>query len=458
VTGRASRGGTCRLILLLGLALIGGLTYTLVIPPWQGPDETGHFEYAWLIASLGWLPTREDVSPAFERELLASLYEWRYGDFFGRPLPEAMPARLDDLPAWLPAQRARTILEERFSLSYLWQALFLVPFRFQDLVTQLRIARLSSILLNMAIVWLAWRTFAELVPSHSDLICALTAVIVFLPQHTFINSMVGDGPLAEVMACLVLYCWVRLFRRGASVWTVLGIVLGTLAAIWSKTTAAFLMPLDVGLALWWSLRQPRQAWRRRQVALAGAAFAVLAVAVWVWVQSPPGSRTIEAVQQSLSRHGLLWVDQRGMTFGQALLSSYDSFWANFGWMTVPVSARWYGAVLLLTLLAVLGWLLGRQAQEDFPPWGVVLMGGAFLAALIPFVWTALLASSSGYYQFQGRYLFPATVPFAFLLVGGWAHTFPARRRRAWLGAMVVFLAIFDAWCVVGYVIPFFYSQ
>jgi hypothetical protein len=443
--------------LLLTLAFLRGLIYAAVIPPWQAPDETGHFEYAWLIAHLGRLPTREDVSPAFEQELLGSLYEWRYGEFIGRPLPEGMPAELDDLPMEVFARRARTIDTGRFSLSYLWQALFLLPFRYQDLVAQLQIVRFSSILLNLIIVWLAHKTFSEILPDRPYLVCLMTVVVVFLPQHTFINSTVGDGPLAELMACLVLCCWARLLRRGVSVLTVAGIVLGTLAGIWAKTTAAFLIPLDAGLALWWFLRRPQRVWRWRHVVYAGIGVAILALAAWAVLQSPQGSNTLDKVWSSISADSLVWIDARGMTFGEALMASHDSFWANFGWMAVPVSSRWYGALLLLGLLAAFGWLGGRRNGRDSPSWGLILMGASFLVALAVFVWVALLSQSSGYYQFQGRYLFPVTVPFAFLLIGGLAQIRILRRRWALVGLTVIFLVLFDIWSMLGYVVPFFYS-
>lgn len=456
---RARRSKHRCLALLLALTVVRGLIYAVVIPPWQAPDETGHFEYAWLIAHLGKLPTREDISPQFERELLGSLYEWQYGEFIGRPLPEGMPARMGDLPEQVFARRSRTIQNERFSLSYLWQALFLLPLRFQDLSLQLLIARLSSVLLSLGVVWLAFRTFSEIVPSRPYLICSMTAIVVFLPQHTYINSMVGDGSLAELMACLVLYCWVRLFRRGASAWRVAGIVLGTLAGIWSKTTALFLLPLDVGLALWWFFRQSRRAWTWRRAAYICISVALLAIATWVWGQLgfPLGSRTLGELTESLFANDLIWVDTRGITFGEALLLSHDSFWAYFGWMTVPVSPRWYGAVLLLTVAAVLGWVVGGKARGDFPPWAVKMMGGAFLTAFIIFVWQALLSQSTGFYQFQGRYLFPVIVPFSFLLVGGWVQIIPSRLRRILVWSAVVFLTVFDAWSVIGYAIPHFYA-
>jgi hypothetical protein len=450
---------------LLALTLIRGLFYAAVVPPWQGPDETGHFEYAWLIANLGRLPGQEDVSPAFEQELLASLYEWRYGELIGHPLPEGLPARLDELPTDNFARRSRTILRERFSLAYLWQALFLLPLRSHDLSTQLFAARISSVLLALGIVLLAFAILSELNRPRSYLICAMTAVVVFLPQHTFVNSMVGDGVLAELMVCLVLFCWARLFRRGMTIWLLVGIILGTLGGIWSKTTAMFLIPLNTILALWWFFRQPRRTGSWRTVAFLVGGLAFLAVALWLWNRFwlPPGSQAISIPWESLSGESVLWEDMRGMSFGEALLLSYDSFWAYFGWMAVPVSDRWYGAILLATLGAAVGWGLwsrdratGRAGRYGFDAWAVIMMAGALVLAVAIFVWIALLSRATGYYQFQGRYLFPVVVPFAFLLVGGWVNITPSRTRGVLVWAGLVFLTVFDAWAVMRYVVPYFY--
>jgi len=457
VTGHVSPVRSYGLGLLLALALVRGVIYAVVTPPWQAPDETGHFEYVWLMAHLGRLPHAEDLSPAFEQELVGSLYEWRYGEFIGRPLPEGIPARLSDLPRAIHARRSRVILWERFSISYLWQVLFLLPFRAHDLVTQLYAARFSSILLNIAIIWLAYKTFTELVPALPYLAWAMTAVLVFWPQHTFINSMVGDGTLAELMACVVLYSWVRLFRHGIEVWTVTGIVLGALAALLSKTTATFLLPLGIGLALAWALRRLRRPARWRYLAYAGFGAAMLSVVAWIWLQSPLGSAVLVKLQEESFPLDLVWIDVRGMTLGQALLVSHDSFWAYFGWMVVPVSQRWYGAVLLLAGLAAWGWLLGRDESHEVPARSATLMAASFVLACGIFVWVALVNTHSGYYQFQGRYLFPVIVPALFLLVAGWARLVPLRSQRLLLGAGIVFLVMFDAWSVLLYIIPYFYG-
>jgi Predicted membrane protein (DUF2142) len=441
------------LALLLSLALVRGLICLSVIPPWQSPDETGHFEYAWLVAHLGRLPAASDLSPFFERELLGSLYEWRYGDLIKRPLPEQMPARIDNLPPQIFARMSRTA-PGRFSLSYLWMALWIGPVGHQDLAVQLYAARLSSVFLQLGIIWLAWRILSQVYPSRAGPVLAMTALIVFIPQHTLINSTVGDGTLAELMACLVLYGWVRVFSRGWGYWEAAWIVLGTVAGLWSKKTAVFLLPLDAALMGWWLFRLRRWGWTRRQSVYVALGAAALILAGWLVARSSIGTFAFTYLGDHLSLE-MQWVDPRGLTLGDGLLASYDSFWANFGWMVVPASPRWYGAILLVTVAAVLGWVTRGRAAE-LPRWTVGMMGASLLASLVVFVWVALLFPAGGYYQFQGRYLYPVIVPFAFLLVEGWMRIAPAGRRPMLMWAGVICVILFDAWYMLGTVVPYFY--
>src|SRR5262245_4965445 len=59
--------------LLAALALLHGLLFTWLVPPWQAPDEPTLFEYAALVARLGHIPTASYRDPALERQIVDSL-------------------------------------------------------------------------------------------------------------------------------------------------------------------------------------------------------------------------------------------------------------------------------------------------------------------------------------------------------------------------------------------------
>jgi len=449
--------------LFLALTLARGLLCIVIIPPWQSPDETGHFEYVWLMTRLGRLPTPDDMAASFESEMLASLYEWRFGDYIGRSLPEQMPEYLEQLPNNIFAKHSRTLLSQRFSLSYVWASVFLYPFQHQDLIVQLYSVRFSSVVLAMLGCWLAFRTAQLLWPDQPAMVFTMLVMYTFIPQRTFINSMAGDGPLAELMSLLVFYSWLNLFKAGFTITTGVGIVAGTLVGIMSKNTAVFLVPFNLLSGLYWLIRI--FGWSRSDFKRFWGVFVgllILGLGVWLWISSTTlgkiAFQNFNHSLQVLDRNNLLFIDQTRVTFGQVLLLTYQSFWANLGWMAVPVSERWYGALLLLTIIGFGGWLVRSLVSSTDKGlahlyWVSCVM---CVSAIGVFVWIALLSKAT-HYQYQGRYLFTIAFPVIHLWLGGIKRYFHTPLPLLVNKGLVVFLIVFDTWCWAKYVIPFFYS-
>src|SRR3990172_5165946 len=98
--------------LLTALAVVHGLWYAFLIPPWQAPDEIAHFEYARLFAERRKLLSLADESPALEQAIIDSLYRHRAWYRIGKPTPTERPTRLMDTPFF---SRSRTVPYARFS-------------------------------------------------------------------------------------------------------------------------------------------------------------------------------------------------------------------------------------------------------------------------------------------------------------------------------------------------------
>ncbi len=404
--------------LLVGLALVRGVLYAALIPPWQAPDETGHFEHAWLIARRGRIPTAQDADPALERALVASLYEWRYGEWLGRPLPSMMPERLEDLPPEIFARSSRTL--GRFSPAYLWLAAWIRPVQQDDLLLGLYMARCASVVLNALILVIAWRLFRLLAPGQPTLAGAMVLVLAFHPQHTFINAAVGEGPLAELGATMALYGWTHILIRG---WTARGMAWalgGTALGVAAKAAALYLIPL-APVAL--SLALAREFRRHPGRALLGGALALAALGLLGgWLPRSPGAPLLDALLDAW-RSGELGVQgDSPHSFDQILQAGIESYWFNLGWMNVPAPRGWYLALWIAMLWALEGWLLPRSPGPRTPPAALALMAAA--AGLAVGGWIAFLATPRGMGYYQGRYLFPAAAPLTFFLVGGWARALP----------------------------------
>ena len=86
-----------------------------------------------------------------------------------------------------------------------------------------------------------------------------------------------------------------------------------------------------------------------------------------------------------------------------------------------------------------------------------MMGGVLGAALAVFVWVALLSRLLGAYQYQGRYLFPALIPFVFFFIGGLDRLLTMQRNKGTVVLVAFLMIVLDTWSLLVYILPYFYT-
>lgn len=245
---------------VLALALLNGLLYLALVPPWQHYDEPTHFEYAWLIASRGTLPQPGDYDPDMRREVAASMME--HGFFRG---PGFTPNLLEqEKPVWLGVSEL-----EHPPLYYLLAAFPLKWISHADITFQLYVARSVSLLLYLSSIWLAGRVMAELTPPGHILRWAVPGMMALLPAYTDLMTAVNNDVGAVAIFSLFLWGAVRMIVRGFSWLRLVWLGITATLCLWTKNTVAvavWMVPLVVVLAL---LREARSQWM------------VLALGVWV---------------------------------------------------------------------------------------------------------------------------------------------------------------------------------
>ncbi len=432
---------------LLALSVAHGIAYATMVPPWQAPDEPGHFEHSRLLADRWVLTEGIEADPALELEIIASLYENRYWDFVPHAIPDQMPARLADLNTF--AGQSRTL--SRPSLSYLPYALILWPIRHQDVGLQLIVLRLASVLLLPVIVWMGWRAARVLIPEDVGPAVAAAAFLALLPQHAHLTASVSDGNLTAALAAGYF-----LALAGAARWGLTArraVLMGGLAvlALLSKNTALFLIPVTLVAIV--SLARRRHGSRLGWWLGAGSALVLLAAGLLftprsVHLQSLSGKWTAifaaESYQPDRLENYRLWI---AMTF--------ESFWGRFGWMNIRMADATYAAVGVASVALVLG-LVARLVMPERVTTlrrgvrrGLLLYGVSALMAL-GFVLGTFVVYYSPYGNFsQGRYLFPALIPLAVLAGYGSGASANTRRGRAALALVVIGMSALSAHALIG---------
>lgn len=462
---RPARSPLLGLITLL--ALVNGLVWAAVLPPWQAPDEPKHFEYVRLLKERGELVAfateAEAADPELQRWILASMDVtrfWWYGRAPGYD-PARPPSRFADV--WL--QGSHTALY-RSSPAYYWLAALVQP---GDRLLGLYVARLLSVLLGaLTVLWIGLAA-RELFPEDPLVRYGTPLFAALHPMFAASFAAVNNDALVHCLTAFAFLLLARLLVRGANPARLILLLVVIAAALFTKRTALFLLPTALcALGFWLVLRR-----RRPAVALgAGLAVTVLAALVgWQWWAGGGWAQLPEDLRWTLLRYFFNEPDQPGrvLAYLQAqgvapvmreyLWGMHNSFWGSFGWQVVNLPALLYVILAAVSLVALVG-AVRRVADAASPVAGrAMLLTAAVAVALQALAATAFFVSYL-YLPYpplpQGRYLFGAMAGIGLLLTAGLGAWLPAERRPVALRAFALAMAGFNALALLGFVVPYFY--
>jgi 4-amino-4-deoxy-L-arabinose transferase-like glycosyltransferase len=421
------------------LAFLHGLVYLALTPPWQAPDEPQHFQYVRFLLDERRLPDFQDetIDTPLTEEVRQSMIQF---DFWTWRDHSTVPPTLTYRVAWVHPP-----------LYYILAAAALAPFPSPDVTAQLYIVRLFSLILTALTVWVAYQAMRSLFPDSPALAASVPLFIALLPMHAFLGSSVNNDALAELTATVVIWLLIEISRRGFTWQRGAWLAVGLAAALLTKRTVFFLVPL-AAIALLIVL-SPRA---RRWLALVSVlAILALLVIAFQYPGSYPGRllRQAEGVLHLPTLPGLT-----GLTLWGALL--FTTFWGNFGWATVQLDTAWYGLLLIVTAISGVGWIRlawnWRRCLPVLAPWQRWAGAMCILAVLAVSAQMVALVLKGGIHQ-QARYLFPAIVPIALILVLGWGTWVPARWQSRALVLGVALLVGFDLATLAIYQLPFYYG-
>jgi 4-amino-4-deoxy-L-arabinose transferase-like glycosyltransferase len=455
--------------ILLVYLLIAG-QYAARTPDWQAPDEPAHYNYVRQIVDEGRLPVLKmgDWQQTYQEALTA------YG--FNPAVTDCI-----DPPPDVPCTGLDTVEYEDHQppLYYLLQAP-VYALTGGDLLPM----RLWSALIGAGVVLATWAALRVLVPRWPGIALAAAGFVAFIPQHIAILASVSNDALAELIVGITLLAVIAYLRSeripdadsgdplAGRVRDVHPALLGVLVglALITKTTIYFLGGIAL-LAVLLRWRRARWPWRE---AVRQAAWvlipALLVGGIW-WARNLSVYGGLDFA--GLERHEAITIGQPrtgdyidAMYGGSTRVylenyakTTFRSFWGQFGWMALPMPDRVYTGFLLFTLavavgVGVFGWRHRWPARLDGPQQDALIV----FAAVIALVLAAYVLYNLDFIQFQGRYLYPALLPLAFLVavgLSGWVslagERFPA---LAWLPVAVMMgLAVFAWYALDTYIVP-----
>lgn len=409
-----------------------GIAYSLVVPPFEKPDEVYHYAFARHLAEGNGLPVQalDSLGPWEHEGTQAPLYYV----LLGRLTAGIDQTDFDQLNKQNPRANLGVPLYPGNKNLMLYSARP-APLTGANLAMHVgRWFSLALACLSLYIVYLTARlTFPRSAPARLFTMLTVAAI----PQFAFISSSASNDSMVILVSTAMIFWLARLLARDGDEpvlwwqWAVVGVLLG-LAGISKLQGLVLLAPISL-VVLW-------LAWQRRSLRLLPAAALLIilpAIAIagwWYW-------RNFRLYGDWLGADRLLEIN--GLRSEPLTLDSFFSemrglrysFWGLFGWFSILLPDWVYKVIDAATALALAGFVVagarslfryGRQVFARATQRVHALLVFWAITLVASMIYWATFATSS-----QGRLLFPALSAFGIILVAGLLTWFRAFGRWQW---------------------------
>ncbi len=491
-SGRPPRRLALSLFLLAALNFV---SWSLISPPFQAPDEVDHFAYTQSLVERGTEPSRDPASP---------LLRWSNQEgLLLEHMSFATDHQIGDTTVpWLPLEQRRWEAavaslhpsaangggnETAATHGPIYYAALAPAYLLGggSPLSQLTLMRIVSALIGALTVLFTFLMVRELAPGRPWLAVLAALLVTFQPMYGFISGAINNDVGVNAGAAALELLLIRILRRGLTVPTALltGAVLALLPLV--KGTGLSLYPvaaLVLAIALVRDGRdmrglipgarsfdgaRARSAARERLrgwAALVGAGVALYLLAPVVFgVWAPPAaaggaasvgsnaSAASEALHHLAGYASYVWqvfLPKLPFMHAHFLPGTWPAFeifvergWAAFGWYTVIFPHRVYRVieVVMLAAIPIALWAARRE-------WPWLRRNWRLAIAVLAMPICVFLGFEAAYYSSSirpllaefGRYEFPAIGPLAAIVVGA-LHAFG--RRHALTAGVVVLVAM-----------------
>jgi len=473
--GRRAERTILALILVLFVGL--GVTYSVVVPPFEASDELWHYPMVKYIADHWHLPVQDPANvgpwrqegsqPPLYYALAAAATFWV--DTSDMETVRHFNLHVDNGVA-TPDGNINLVVHHPARESFPWRGTVLA----------IHLIRFLSVLMGAAAVYLTYLIVCEVVPDQPVLALGAAAIHAFTPMVVFIAGAVNNDNLVVPLSSLALWMLLRFsesanqrigespegsWRVPVGRYLLLGVVLG-LAALTKSGSLA--LPLLTALVV--VVRAVRRRlWAEFFVGGLATLLPLLIVAGWWYLRNLQLYGDLSGLNVFIEILGQRDVPADLAQLWRERFSFAAGYWGNFGGLNVPMSAWVYTVLNGVAAVAALGLIVGliksqiptpqSQTSSRLTPYALRLnlsfvicfLWG--LGVVIPWSWWASITWSS-----QGRLVFAALPVWSLLLALGLMGWLPRRWGRWVVAVFAIFLLGLSvvapfAWIRPAYMLP-----
>ncbi len=397
------------LILIILFFFVRCVWFSLLIPPWEAPDETAHVAYVLYLYNHHKLPSKyQSFLPQSIQESMVKQrqsHQINKNQLFNRT-DYRLTKEIVNIASHPP-------------LYYLYLLPFYQLSLFFSSYWSVIIMRWGSIILGLICLLLTFQLTKKII--HDRKIALLTTFLVSLtPMFTFISSIVNN----DIMVVLFFLASLVLIEEGL----LLGMVMGL---------SMLVKPQLVILVAFYLVYLLRQKKLKLVFHLTPVLLSLFGLILIYKNQYLTGGQNIlyYSVQNAQKSLTPFWQYPIEFIAKKQPIGIFMSFWGFFGWLDVPMPKWVYILFLIFIILGGLGWWVSKKPKKI----NSLLLGSFVLYLLAIIVFDLQVFILAHQFVIHGRYLAPLLPLLIIFLVNGIQLFSPHLKKIALLYIITIFL-------------------
>ena len=458
-------GKYLRLLLLTGF--LNALSWIILIPIWQYPDEQAHFAQVQDVAELGKRPISKfntSLEVALSEKILGTERDWMgnnkftYHSEYRLDYSDTYFGSEENLIMSLPQSTRSQLVKNEATLNPplypFLGSLFYRLFESGSLFVRVYAVRLMSLIFFLSMVVVSYKIGQLIFVKSKILPLVLASIVTFMPMFVFTSTGILPDPLTNLLFSLVIFLSLKILTKGLNFFVMFFLII--VIILGSLTRQQFLISIPIIV-----LPVIYQIFKNFKFLKKSLIFTILFVMIifiasfFIKYLEPIKTFSVSEIGQVdprklLNSHFLqftLWTIRH--TYSEVL----PWYWGVYKWLSLTVPHINYQIINRFILIAFIGIIIrlsqiikNRKVEEQDKILFFMLYA-SIVYFLIFLIWDYFFSLQHGYsFGIQGRYFFPMiTAHFTILTVGFWqiARLFFRKFAKYMLIIMVFLMMIFN---------------
>jgi len=424
--------------LLLIAAFFNALSWVVLIPVWQYPDEQAHFAQVQDVAELGHVPFSLNTSREIEfsekvlgteRDSLGNnkfTYHPEYKIEYSADSNVSFEDVIRNLPKTARSELVKHEATQNPPLYYFLGSIVYKIFYNSDLFTRVFAVRMMSLIIFLATIYLSYKIGIIIFKNNKFLSIVLASLVTFKPMLVFSSTGVLPDALTNLFFTAIIFLSLEILQEGLKKKYLIGFFAILIAGVMTRQHFLLVIPVIL-IPLTLRTIRAENGWKSLTIFLwSSIALVILATLYGTKIPLVSSFRIQEFTSIKFSQFS--WPElsnHLSQVLSQFYKETFVWYWGVYKWLSLTLPLIYYRLIKFILIISLVGVFIKfykgvKRKKLDFELLYLVhFILSSIFYLLIFVVWDYFFSKSSGYsFGLQGRYFFPLIVIHLAILLYG----------------------------------------